>query len=104
MKKLDASIYRFRHFAYRLSERYGILITFEYYCLLSGLFLQNVKMVKEGTDQQALEGIITIQGTKVRVRKQLRGHKLLLTALPIKKNHGTNRQTGKLLPSVCSQR
>lgn len=85
MKKIDASIYRFRHFAYRLSERYNILITFEHYYQLSAHFLQKVKVVKEGTDQQALEGIIKIQGTKVRVRKQMRGHKLLLTALPNKK-------------------
>lgn len=99
MKKIDASIYRFRHFGYRLSERYGILITFEHYCQLSAHFLQNVKLVKEGTDQQALEGIITIQGTKVRVRKQLRGHKLLLTALPIKKTSAWLTQRNKSMKS-----
>jgi len=70
----------FRHFGMRLIERYGLYITFEHYLTISGWRLKNATPVKT-----ELEGYLTIQGVRVRVIKNKKNHRLLLTALPQKK-------------------
>jgi len=82
----DESIYKnnFRHFSARLSLRYGILITFQYYVILckESLLKEAEKHKRKDGKGDCIIGYITINDIEVRVVKSthLRG-KPLLTAL-----------------------
>jgi hypothetical protein len=72
----------FRHFAMRLSERYGICIKFEEYVLFCNLqFLRRQKrIIKEGKAPY-LRGEIKIQGVEVIVYRSMTKYKQLLTVI-----------------------
>lgn len=86
----DEKLYKnnFRHFGSRLSLRYGILITFEYYVILCKLsWLKNAE-TKPRTDGRGLcrIGILEIDGCEVVVVKSLHlpGKPLLTVLHPAK--------------------
>ncbi len=71
----------FRHFAMRLLERYGVLIVFEDYVVLSRNFrIRKAKRQRSGR----VSGFMKIKGKQVRVVKS-NDPPALITALPIKK-------------------
>lgn len=75
---------KFNHFSQQLFGRYGITITKEEYIFYSLLpYLQKEKKDKK---RMAVTGILRIKEVEVKVVKCLYPPKLLLTALPIKKN------------------
>ena len=83
MASQETYIKYFRHFAYRLSGRYGILITFEHYCELCSEWPDDAVFKKRHDRNAIVEGVLKINGFDVLVRKDLKKHKMLLTVLPI---------------------
>lgn len=88
----------FPHFSLRLSERYGLYITFEEYvrlCCKVPLINWKKRKSKEGWHIPCMQGFIYVQKTKIKVRKSIGGNFTpLLTALPIttkRKHDGTKR-------------
>ena len=72
----------FRHFAERLSERYGVLITFEEYVKLCDvIYLKKRKFeIRDGKKSQV--GYIEIKGVNVKCVRSLNKPKVFITALP----------------------
>lgn len=86
-EKEKAAVVFFRHFSQRLSERYGLLISFDYYLTLSSLFLRSGKFKVKDDGQTHMHGYLIIHDVKVRVIKSTSWHKLLITALPLKNDN-----------------
>ena len=89
----EASMYVkfFRHFAERLSERYGVLITFQEYVKLCDVtYLKRSKIDRKDGRVIAKIGYIEIQGVNVKCVRQSSNPKLFITALPIKNNNERN--------------
>lgn len=81
-KSEHLDIMLFRHFSLRLSERYGVLITFQKYQELCAYpYLQKSKIRKTANRKPCIEGFVKIEGIKVRVIRDI-NHKKFLTALP----------------------
>ena len=83
-KKTKDDVFRkfFPHFSLRLSERYGILITFEEYANLCALYLQRPKFEAKDNRPPIKTGYLKIHGVEVKVMKSTSLHKQLLTAIP----------------------
>ena len=79
---LNAIRSSYYHFNERLSERYGFSISFEEYELLCRIPICKGKP----KTQNRKTGFININGTTVLVVKEIKGHRRLITALPIQKS------------------
>lgn len=73
----------FPHFALRLSERYGLLITFDEYVELCKAQIPNAKLKIEEGKPDVYMGYLKINGVKVRVYRS-KEYKVLTTAVPMK--------------------
>ena len=86
MESTDINVYIkfFRHFAERLSERYGVLITFQEYMKLCEVpYMKKSKFdMKDG--KMAKVGYIEVQGVTVKCVRSMSQPKVFITALPIK--------------------
>jgi hypothetical protein len=90
-KEVSMYIKFFRHFAERLSERYGVLITFQEYVKLCDVtYLKRSKLDRKDGRVIAKIGYIEIQGVNVKCVRQALKPKLFITALPIKNNNERN--------------
>lgn len=96
VKKTREDVMRdfFPHFAFRLSERYGILITFDEYKELCDERLAQRQFIKVPNGLNYYKGILTIHGIKVRVYKSATEHCQLTTCVFIK---------FKFDPRLCSK-
>ena len=79
----------FRHFAMRLLERYGVLITFEEYVQLCKIPFIRCQKLKENGKNSYYKGNVDIKGVRVKVYRSTYGCKPFLTAIPINKNSKT---------------
>lgn len=85
MARRSTYIKFFRHFAFRLAGRYNILITFEQYQELCKVHLTDTKVLDKEDRDPVIQGTMTIEGVDVIVRKDMSRHRMLLTALPMKR-------------------
>lgn len=82
--RIEKLQYFFKHFSIRLNERYNILITFNEYVELCNLsLLKREELLRRPNGSKCLHGYIDIKNTLVRVYRDHKKPKALLTALPI---------------------
>lgn len=98
--KEDVLRHFFPHFALRLSERYGILITFDEYAELSDYYIKRGKLRLKDGKPDIYIGYLKIHGTEVKVFKSAKTYKVLLSAVPhedhfIKKSVNSRKFTKK---------
>jgi hypothetical protein len=81
-KQRNCYEFYFRHFSLRLSERYGLFITFDEYVEFCRLpYIRGSKYIKNRDGQMIKDGIVVIQDIKVRVLRSTSKYTPLLTAL-----------------------
>jgi hypothetical protein len=84
--RLEKLQHFFRHFGARLSERYGILITFEEYIKeCNKPFIKDETWITREDGRTSIHGFIRMKGQSIRVYRQPSRPRALLTALPLKK-------------------
>lgn len=89
--------YFFRHFSKRLNERYNLLITFNQYLELCSIDkLENEMLFTRANGKKTKHGYININNTLVRVYKDPKEPKALMTALPFIANNDVVFKKSKL--------
>lgn len=95
----------FKHFALRLSERYGIFITFDEYvelCKFDYIKFQKRVETYDKVERLRNEGWLIIHNTPVKVIRNVGVYKPLITALPLLKDD--KYIANKLKLTVCNKR